>query len=60
MSLHIQSGAIACLLDGLTAKESARALGVSEQTVFKVWMGLRAEYQARTLAHLVARVLEAA
>jgi DNA-binding CsgD family transcriptional regulator len=60
MSLHIKSGAIACLLDGLTAKESARALGVSEQTVFKVWTSLRAEYQARTLPHLVARVLGAA
>ena len=60
MSPHIQSGAIACLLDGLTAKEAARALGVQHRTVRSIWNNLKAEFGARTLANLAARLLGAA
>ena len=52
----IESGVAACLLDGLTGKESARALSVSERTVKRVLGRLRYRFRAESKLWLTAEI----
>lgn len=55
-----ESGAVACALDGMTAKESARAMGCGFNTVEQALQKLCADFGAANRAHLVAALAVAA
>lgn len=49
-----ESGAIACALDGMTSKESSRAMGCSPASVEKALQKLCDDFAAMNRAHLLA------